>query len=80
MARDKEIATYKGHTVGAAASYEFKLASFAWLEKGSVNLRWDHLMIDYDDFRDLTVAARPGTEPLYSLDADVIQLFLSIWF
>jgi Protein of unknown function (DUF3570) len=80
MGRDKEIAKYSGHTLGVAASYEFKLAMFAWLDKGSVNLRWDHMMIDYDNFRDLTVKAKPGTEPLYSLDANVMQLYLSIWF
>jgi hypothetical protein len=81
MARDKEIATYKGHTLGVAASYEFRLAMFSWLDKGSVNLRVDHLMIDYDDFRDRSVTGTlPGQEPLYSLDANVIQLFLSIWF
>jgi hypothetical protein len=80
MGRDKEIASYSGHTLGVAASYEFKLGMFAWLDKGSVNLRWDHMMIDYDDFRDLTVKVKPGTEPPYSLDADVLQLYLSIWF
>lgn len=81
MGRDKEIATYRGHTVGVAASYEFRLGMFAWLDKASLNVRWDHMMIDYDDFRDRTDSSlRPGTEPLYSLDADVVQLFLSIWF
>ncbi|MEO7774559.1 MAG: DUF3570 domain-containing protein [Steroidobacteraceae bacterium] len=80
IARDKEISTYIGHTIGLGASYEFKLASFSRLQKGRVNLHWDHLLINYDDFRDLTGTATPGTEPLYKLDADVFRLFLSIWF
>lgn len=82
MGRDKEIAAYTGHTIGASASYEFPVNRFGWLKKGTVNLSIDHLIIDYDNFRDLRNASAftPGTEPLYSLDADVMQLFVSFWF
>jgi hypothetical protein len=46
-----------------------------------VNLVFDHLMFDYDDFRDLTGAGvAPGAEPLYSFDANVVQVFVSFWF
>ena len=43
-------------------------------------------MIQYDDFRDARVTKNApgsivaGTEPLYELNADVMQLFVSIWF
>jgi hypothetical protein len=41
-------------------------------------------MFDYADFRDLTNfppgTATPGTEPLYSMNASIYQLYLSIWF
>ncbi len=82
MARDKEIAAYTGHTVGLAATYEYRIDRFSWLKKGTINLSIDHLMIDYDDFRDLRNASAftPGTEPLYSLDANVLQFFVSFWF
>ena len=84
MARDKELASYASHTLGIGASYEFKVDFLSWLKKGSLNLHYNHIMIDYDDFRDLTNfppgTALPGTEPLYSLDADVIQFFVSFWF
>jgi hypothetical protein len=37
-------------------------------------------MIDYDEFRDISTGALLGDEPLYQLDANVIQLFLSFWY
>jgi hypothetical protein len=82
MARDKEIAAYTGHTIGIAASYEFRIDRFSWLKKGSINASLDHMMIDYGNFRDLRDAGSytPGTEPLYSLDANILQLFFSFWF
>jgi hypothetical protein len=51
------------------------------VQRGTLNLRIDHIMFDYEDFRDLRVTGvAPGTEPLYSFSANVIQLFASIWF
>jgi hypothetical protein len=81
MARDKELSTFQSYTIGFGATYEFNVARLPWMQKSSLNLRYDHLFIDYDDFRDATVTGlAPGTEPLYELNADVVQLFLSVWF
>ena len=85
LARDKELATFTSYTVGVGASYEFRVSRLPWVQKSTVNLRYDYLLIDYDDFRDarLTDPANgvpAGSEPLYELDANVIQLFLSVWF
>ncbi len=76
MGRDKEFSTYASHTLGVAGSYEFSLDFAKWVRKGTLNLHYDRVMIDYKDFRDL----RLPSEPLYSLDADVIQFFVSFWF
>jgi hypothetical protein len=63
------------------ATWQFGVPRAAWISKGTLNLSWDHLRFNYDDFRDLRVQVRvPGTEPLYVLNADVMQFFLSIWF
>ena len=74
----------RSHTLGVGASYEFPVTWLSWLKKGTVNLPVNHMMFDYDDFRDLhglpAGTAEPGTEPLYSLDANVIQFFVSFWF
>ena len=51
-----------------------------WLEKGSVNLRYDYMMVSYDDFRDVIAGGRAGSELLFDLDANVIQFFVSAWF
>jgi hypothetical protein len=91
MARDKELATYDAVTAGVSATYEFKLERFPWLSKGSVNLRYDYMTVNYDNFRDATYSLgsfgtlpdtplQPGTEPLYKLNANIIQLYISAFF
>jgi hypothetical protein len=85
MARDKNYAAYASHTLGVGASYDFPLFfASRWLTKGTVNLHYDFIKIDYKDFRDLRRfppgAATPGTEPLYGYNASVIQLFVSFWY
>jgi hypothetical protein len=84
MARDKETSALASHTLGVTASYEFPVDWTSWLKKGTANLHFSHMLVDYSQFRDLTSfppgTATPGTEPLYSLDANIIQFYLSFWF
>ena len=86
IARDKELATYQGLTFGAGAEYEFSIPRLRWIDKSSATLRWDHLIVHYDDFRDARVtknapgSVSAGAEPLYQLNADILELFVSIWF
>ena len=81
LARDKELAAMQSHSLGFGVAYEFKPAWAAFLGKAAVNLKYDRIHFDYDNFRDLrTTGVAPGTEPLYNFDADVIRLFFSGWF
>jgi len=91
MARDKELATYNAITAGFGATYEFKIERFPWLTKGQINLRYDYMTIAYDDFRDATYSLgkfgalpdpplAPGTEPLYELQANIFQFYISAFF
>lgn len=80
QARDKELSTFTGHTIGVGATWEFKVARMPWLERGTVNARFDHMIIEYDNFRDITSGAPAGAEPLFKLNSNVIQLFVSAWF
>jgi hypothetical protein len=81
LARDRELASFRNLTMGLGATWEYHVARFSWLQKGTINLRWDRMHINYDDFRDLRVqGVTPGTEPLYTLDASVMQAFISFWF
>ena len=81
-ARDKELSEYTTMTFGFGISYEFKLSSAEWIDKSSVSFNYDRISFDYDNFTDLTKRGNNalGDEPLYSFDADVIRLFLSVWY
>jgi hypothetical protein len=38
------------------------------------------LSIDYHEFNNLSTGALLGNEPLYQLDADILQVFFSFWY
>jgi hypothetical protein len=79
LARDKELSSYTSNSIGVGVSYEFKL-DIAGFDGGSLNLYYNFMQFKYDNFRDVTVALTPGTEPLYELDANVIRAFVSFYF
>jgi len=81
MARDKELSTFTSQTIRLAATYDIMRGGWKFVERGTLNVILDHMMFEYEDFRDLRVAGvPPGTEPFYSFDANVLQLFVSFWF
>jgi hypothetical protein len=84
MGRDKETSSFSDNSIGIGASYEIPVSWLSFLKKGTVNFQYSYMMFDYKDFRDLTNfppgTATPGTEPLYSMNASIYQLYLSIWF
>jgi hypothetical protein len=80
MARDKELSTFTSTTLRLGVSYEILEGGWRFVERGSVNLVYDHILFDYEDFRDLTgTGGMPGTEPFYEFDAHVLQIFVSFW-
>lgn len=79
LARDKEMSSFSSTSIGISASYD--LDGFGFIDRGSLNFSWDRFMYEYDDFRDATAEGyAAGEEPLYSFEADVIQLFFSVWY
>lgn len=81
LARDKELSTFNDSAIGFGISYEFAKGEGGSIDKASVNFKFDHIQFNYDDFRDARDKSLvAGTEPLYQFDANVMQLFLSIWF
>jgi hypothetical protein len=81
MARDKELSTFTSQTVRLGASYDIVRGGWKLVERGTVNVILDHMLFDYEDFRDLRVSGvPPGSEPRYSFDANVVQVFVSFWF
>jgi hypothetical protein len=85
MARDRELAQFQSYSFGVGASYDFKVPRAPWIAKSSANVRFDHITINYDNFRNALLTdpgngVVAGTEPLYTLNANVVQVFVSIWF
>lgn len=80
MARDRELSTFDSTALGFTASWDFAKNGWSWIDKGSVNLSWDHLEFNYKDFRNTLAGGSPGTEPLYAYGADIYQFFVSIWY
>ncbi len=79
-ARDKELSSFNSHTLGFALSYEIVKSGWRFIDRGSLNLSYDYIRFEYDDFRDLTSGALVGEEPLYSFSANVWKAYLSIWY
>lgn len=79
-ARDKELSEFTTQTLGFGVSYEFNLGSSDIIDKSSINLQYDWIQFEYDNFRDIRESAIPGEEPLYNFDANVIRLFFSVWY
>jgi hypothetical protein len=81
MARDKELSTFTSDTIRMGFSYDIVRDGWRFVDRGSVSVIYDHITFDYEDFRDLrVVGVSPGNEPLYTFDADVVQVFVSFWF
>ncbi len=86
MARDRELAAFHDLTLGVGASYSFRIPGASWIQKSSATVRYDRLMINYLDFRNALYSKynpgviRAGEEPLYTLDANILQAYVSLWF
>ena len=79
LARDKELSTYSGTTLGLGASYELKQGVIPGIDRLLFSVLVDRLEFTYDDFRDLTdnPGSHPvGEEPLYEFDALVSRISL----
>ena len=81
LARHKELSPFSSQDIHFEASYDILKGGWKFVDKGTLNIVYDHILFNYDDFRDLRVTGvAPGSEPLYSFDANVIQVFVSFWF
>lgn len=80
LARDKELSTFTSHMLSLGATYELPAFWGSFLKRSTVNLFYDRMRFQYDDFRDVRAGGTPGTEPLYEFDANIFRLFVSGWF
>lgn len=79
-ARDKELSTFTSTQYGLSVSYTFK-SKFDFFNNSTLNFSWDHMIFEYDNFRDATKEGfERGSEPFYELEADVFRIFYSAYF
>lgn len=80
LARDKELSTFRSQGPHLGASYQLFERQGDRPMRGSLNLAYDLMLFQYDDFRDLNAGAPVGQEPKYDFHASVWQVFFSWWF
>ncbi len=82
--RDKELSPLTSYTFKLQAAYEFLKDDgndvFGFIKRAKVTASLNMLHIEYDDFSDLTAQQPIGSEPLYVLDADVLQIYFSFFY
>ena len=82
LARDKELSTFNSSQLELGLSYAFAKNGWEFIDKGSLNFYYNRMLFDYKDFRDVTLStpATVGNEPLYSFSANVLRVFISLWY
>jgi hypothetical protein len=80
LGRDKELSTFNDHSFRAGVTYNLPLETWGALERGTINLNYSYIQFNYDDFRDARVDAPAEEQPLYDFSADVLELYISVWF
>lgn len=82
--RDKELSPLTSYTLKLQAAYEFiqddGSKKWGFIKRAKVTASVNVLSVDYHDFSDLSVGEVLGSEPLYQLDANVIQVFFSFFY
>ncbi len=84
LGRDKELSTFQNFSASLGVSYEINSIYLTTFEKISVNLFFDYMQFDFDNFREATPANTAefgvGNEPLYTYNSNVIRFFVSFWY
>lgn len=81
--RDKELSPLTSHTVKLQVAYEFLSDDgndWGFIKRAKVTASLNMLAVDYHDFSDASLGLPVGSEPLYSLDANVVQVFFSFFY
>jgi hypothetical protein len=83
--RNRELSSFDSITIGTGASYLFHIPDAPWITKSTANFRVDHFFFDYKDFRDALLidsatGVVAGSEPLYKVQLNVMQVFLSVYY
>jgi hypothetical protein len=58
----------------------------SWIQKSTATFSFDRMMINYTDYRNALYSkfdpgvVKAGEEPLYTLDANIFQAYVSLWY
>ncbi len=85
IGRDKDLAGSKNTTIGAKVTYAFLPEGWKFFKRGTVTLDLSRIQFKYDDFRNIkdygiADGFAPGAEPLYKFNANVLQIYASMFF
>lgn len=88
MASDKELSQFSSNEFGLGLTYFFE-KKLPLADHQSLSLFWDFIQYDYDNYHNhlLSISRegepaqyRPGEEPTYGFEANVIRIFLSVFY
>lgn len=88
LGRDKELSTYQANNFGFGVAYE-RASQWKYFTKESVSFFWDYMQFDYDNFRNRLLSRGTdtspaqfavGEEPFYGFNANVVRLFVSLYY
>jgi len=84
VARDQNLAALDNTTVGAKVTYAFLPDGWKMFKRGTVTFDASRIRFNYLDFRNIKYYGvpqyPPGSEPLYNFNANVFQVFVSVYF
>jgi hypothetical protein len=83
-ARDQNLASLDNSTIGAKVTYAFWPEGWKVFKRGTVTFDVSRIRFNYSDFRNIKDFGlpdyAPGEEPLYKFNANVFQVFVSVYF
>jgi hypothetical protein len=83
-ARDQNLAALNNYTIGAKVTYAFLPDGWKLFKRGTVTFDASRIHFNYQDFRNIkdfgVPQFSPGSEPLYNFNANVFQVFVSVYF
>jgi Protein of unknown function (DUF3570) len=83
-ARDQDLAAQNNYTIGAKVTYAFLPNGWKIFKRATATFDVSRITFDYKDFRNIKYYGLPeyppGHEPLYSFDATVYQIYVSMFF
>jgi hypothetical protein len=87
MARDQNLAAGQNTTIGAKVTYAFLPDGWKMFKRATATFDVSRVAYKYTDFRNIKYygvssnpSYPPGTEPLYSFNATIYQIYMSMFF